>query len=216
MKYRIVLADDHILFREGLRSLLMNINDVEVVGESGNGREAVALCRELRPDLVIMDVAMPELNGIEAARKIKDENPEARIIALSMHSSKRFVLDMLQAGAMAYILKNAAFKELAAALSAVKLGRAYLSPAVASVVVEKIAAPRGGETDGPGLLTPREREILQLLAEGKKVTEIGDKLHVSAKTVQTHRRNIMGKLKVKSLPELTKFAIQHGLTTLET
>ncbi|MFH1137279.1 MAG: response regulator transcription factor [Pseudomonadota bacterium] len=215
MKFRIVLADDHNLFREGLRSLLQGIEGVEVIGEAENGRSAVLLCRELRPDLVIMDVAMPELNGIEAARLIMEDDPDARIIALSMHSSRRFVLDMLQAGAMAYLLKNSAFKELAAALAAVKSGRAYLSPAIAAVVVEKIASPDHEGGGGPGVLTAREREVLQLLAEGLKVTDIGAKLNVSVKTVQTHRRNIMAKIKVKSLPELTKFALQHGLTTLD-
>lgn len=215
-KYRIILADDHGMMREGLRSLLKDIPGTEVIGEADNGRDTVRLCRELSPDLVIMDVAMPELNGIEATRQIVGENSKVKIIALSMHSSKRFVLDMLQAGAVGYLLKNCAFKELAEALKTVRAGRAYISPAVASVVVEKIVSPSSGGFSMPMTITPREREVLQLLAEGRKVSDIAGRLHVSAKTVQTHRRNLMAKLNLYSLPELTKFAIQHGLTSLET
>lgn len=213
---RIVLADDHSMMREGLRSLLKDIPNTEVIGEAENGRDTVRLCRELNPDLVIMDVAMPELNGIEATRQIVHENPKTKVIALSMHSTKRFVLDMLQAGAVGYLLKNCAFKELADALSTVQSNRAYISPAVASVVVEKIVSPAGENSSMDPNLTPREREVLQLLAEGRKVTEVADMLHVSTKTVQTHRRNLMAKLNLYSLPELTKYAIQHGLTSLET
>lgn len=216
MNYRIVLADDHNMLREGLRSLLKDIPGTEVVGEADNGRDTVRLCHELSPDLVIMDVAMPELNGIEATRLIVSECPGTKVIALSMHSSKRFVLDMLQAGAVGYLLKNCAFKELADALAKVRDNRAYISPAVASVVVEKIVSPTVEESSALNSLTPREREVLQLLAEGKKVTEISSILNVSTKTVQTHRRNLMSKLNLYSLPELTKFAIQQGLTPLET
>jgi DNA-binding NarL/FixJ family response regulator len=163
-----------------------------------------------------MDVAMPELNGVEATRQILAETPSVRIIALSMHSTKRFVLDMIQAGAKGYLLKNCAFKELADAVSTVLAGRAYISPAVASVVMEKIVSPAKDEPTPDFNLTPREREVLQLLAEGKKVGEVARRLHVSMKTVQTHRRNLMAKLNLFSLPELTKFAIQHGLTSLDT
>jgi DNA-binding NarL/FixJ family response regulator len=164
-----------------------------------------------------MDVAMPELNGIEATRQIMAEGSGTKVIALSMHSTKRFILDMLQAGASGYLLKNCAFKELAEALATVQAGNAYISPSVASVVVEKLISPQAAEdTAVPHTLTPREREVLQLLAEGIKVSEVARKLHVSIKTVQTHRRNLMAKLNLYSLPELTKFAIQHGLTSLET
>jgi DNA-binding NarL/FixJ family response regulator len=210
------LADDHVMMREGLRALLKDIPGVQVSGEAENGRDAVRLCRELAPDLVIMDVAMPELNGVEATRQILAETPSVRIIALSMHSTKRFVLDMIQAGAKGYLLKNCAFKELADAVSTVLAGRAYISPAVASVVMEKIVSPAKDEPTPDFNLTPREREVLQLLAEGKKVGEVARRLHVSMKTVQTHRRNLMAKLNLFSLPELTKFAIQHGLTSLDT
>lgn len=217
MTNRILLADDHGMMREGLKALLENINDTQIVGEADNGRDTVKLCRELRPDLVIMDVAMPELNGIEATRQIMTECPGTKVIALSMHSTKRFILDMLQAGAQGYLLKNCAFKELAEALSTVRAGNAYISPSVASVVVEKLMAPQTAEdTAAPHALTPREREVLQLLAEGIRVSEVARKLHVSIKTVQTHRRNLMAKLNLYSLPELTKFAIQHGMTSLET
>ena len=216
MAYRIILADDHNMLREGLRSLLKDIPGTEVIGEADNGRDTVRMCLELDPDLVIMDVAMPELSGIEATRQIVREHPRTKVIALSMHSTKRFVLDMLQAGAVGYLLKNCAFKELADALSTVRSGRAYISPAVASIVVERIVSPKNGDASATHSLTPREREVLQLLAEGKRVTEVADTLHVSMKTIQTHRRNIMAKLNLFSLPELTKFAIQNGLTSLET
>ena len=215
LNYRIVLADDHNMLREGLRSLLKDIPGAEVVGEADNGRDTVRMCRELSPDLVIMDVAMPELNGIEATRQIVGENPRIKVIALSMHSTKRFVLDMLQAGAVGYLLKNCAFRELAQALETIKAGRAYISPAVASVVVEKIVSPASDVPSAAETLTPREREVLQLLAEGKRVSEAAKILHVSIKTIQTHRRNLMAKLNLFSLPELTKFAIQNGLTSLE-
>jgi two-component system response regulator NreC len=214
---RILLADDHGMMREGLKALLESIEDTEVVGEADNGRDTVRLCRELRPDIVIMDVAMPELNGIEATRQIMAEYSGTKVIALSMHSTKRFILDMLQAGASGYLLKNCAFKELADALATVLAGNAYISPSVASVVVERLISPQGAEESTvPNTLTPREREVLQLLAEGIKVSEVARKLHVSIKTVQTHRRNLMAKLHLYSLPELTKFAIQQGLTSLET
>ncbi|MBF0531122.1 MAG: response regulator transcription factor [Deltaproteobacteria bacterium] len=212
---RIVLADDHSMLREGLKSLLGAMPGITVVGEADNGRDAVRLCHELGPDLVIMDVATPELNGIEATRQIVANAAGTKVIALSMHSTKRFVLDMLQAGAVAYLLKNSAFRELAEAIATVRAGRAYISPAVASIVVERVAAPETSMTTGPFKLTPREREVLQLIAEGKKAHDVAAKLHLRTKTVQTHRRNIMAKLNMFTLPELTKYAIQQGLTSLE-
>ena len=215
MSIEIVLADDHILFREGLKSLLKEDPDLVIVGETGNGREAVELCRDLSPDIIIMDVTMPELNGIEACRKVTLECPETKVIAVSMHSSRRFVVDMLRAGAVGYLLKDCAFQELAIALSAVRSEKVYLSPSIASVVVERISDSSSDEVSMASQLTPREREVLQLLAEGRRTSEVASRLFLSVKTVQTHRRNIMDKLDLHSLPELTRYAIREGLITAE-
>ncbi|MBW1709366.1 MAG: response regulator transcription factor [Deltaproteobacteria bacterium] len=215
MSIRIVIADDHGLFREGLKSLLQEDPDLVIVGEAGDGRSAVKLCRKLAPNIIIMDVSMPELNGVEATRQIVTENPETKVIAVSMHSSKRFVLDMLQAGASGYLLKDSAFQELMMAISAVHSTQVYLSPAIASVVVEKIVKPAEISINTNFKLTPREREVLQLLTEGKKSTEIATRLNLSVKTVHTHRRNIMEKLDLHSVVELTKYAIREGLISTD-
>lgn len=211
MKSRLVLVDDHKLFLEGLKSLLREDPRVEIVGEADNGRDAVRLCGELLPDIVITDVAMPELNGIEAARQILDLSPRTKIIVLSMHSSRRFIVGMLKAGAVAYLLKHCAFQELTSAITAVLGNKVYLSPAIAGVVVDQVTSQAEiDRAELPGL-SPREIEVLQLLAEGKRAGEIADRLHLSVKTVQTHRRNIMEKLDLHNLAELTKYAIQEGL-----
>ncbi len=212
---RIVLADDHSLFREGLKSLLQENPDIDIIGETGDGRGAVRLCRDLSPDIIIMDVAMPELNGVEATRQIVKECPGVKIIAVSMHSSRRFVLDMLHAGASGYLLKDCAFTELTLAISAVQANQVYLSPSIASVVVEKIAVTGDSKNYVVSKLTPREQEILQLLAEGRNSLEIADRLHLSVKTIQTHRRNIMEKLNLHNLAELTKYAIREGLISTD-
>jgi two-component system, NarL family, response regulator NreC len=211
MKSRLVLVDDHMLFREGLKSLLREDPRVEIVGEAGNGRDAVRLCRELLPDIVITDVAMPELNGVEATCQILEQSPRTKIIVVSMHSSRRFVVGMLKAGAVGYLLKDCAFQELSSAITAVLENKVYLSPIIAGIVVDQVTAQGGiDRAELPGL-TPREIEVLQLLTEGKKASEIAGRLHVSIKTVQTHRRNIMEKLDLHNLADLTKYAIQKGL-----
>ncbi len=212
---RIIIADDHSLFREGLKSLLQEDPRIKIIGEAGDGRTAVRLCKDLAPDIVIMDVSMPELNGIEATRQIKADHPDSRVVAVSMHSSKRFVIDMLQAGASGYLLKDCAFQELTLAISAVSSGQVYLSPAITSIVVEKISGVPEINTNADLKLTPREREVLQLLAEGKKSSEVANRLHLSVKTVQTHRRNLMEKLGLHNLADLTKFAIRNGLISID-
>ena len=213
MKSRLVLVDDHMLFREGLKSLLREDPRVEIVGEAGNGRDAVRLCRELLPDIVITDVAMPELNGIEAARLILEQSPRTRIIVVSMHSGRRFVVGMLKAGAVGYLLKDCAFQELSSAITAVLDHKVYLSPAIAGILVDQVTSQDGiDRAEVPGL-TPREIEVLQLLTEGKKASEIANRLHLSVKTVQTHRRNIMEKLDLHNLADLTRYAIQKGLVS---
>ena len=189
---------------------------MEVIGEADNGRRAVELVDELAPDVVVMDIGMPELNGIEATRRIVHDHPHTRVIALSMHSDRRFLGEILKAGASGYLLKDGAFEELAGAIRTVIGNKMYLSPRIADVVVEDYVRhlPRG-EPSAFAALTPREREVLQLLAEGKATKQAAACLHVSVKTVETHRRQIMTKLDIHSVAELTKYAIREGLTTVE-
>ena len=217
MSIRILLADDHKITRQGLRSLLDKQSDMEVVAEAEEGRTTVRLVRELLPDVVIMDVTMPDLNGMEAARQITREFGNVRIVALSMHSDSLFVMEMLKSGASGYLLKDCAFEELARAIRAVVAGKTYLSPSISGVVVDDYLH-RLSKADFSGLdvLTSREREVLQLLAEGKSTKQIALKLHISVKTVETHRRQIMNKLDIHTVAELTKYAIRKGLTSLET
>ncbi len=216
MAVRILLAEDHRLVREGLRALLERHRDFEVVGEAENGRQALRLAAELRPDVVIMDVGMPELNGVGAARRLTAEFPAMRVIGLSMHADRRLVVEMLKAGASGYILKDCAFQELDRAVRSVASGQTYLGPAVAGLVVEDVARrPASADPSPLGTLSERQREVLQLLAEGRSTKEIAERLHVSPKTVETHRKRIMDKLRLFTLPELTKFAIREGLTGVE-
>lgn len=216
MTIKILVADDHQLVREGLRSLLENEPDLEVAGEAETGRKAVQLVRSLKPDLIIMDVSMPDLNGIEATRHIISECPEAKVLALSMHSDRRFVADILKAGASGYLLKDCAFEELVSAIRAVVIGQTYMSPGITGPVIQdylrRLSDP---DHSAASLLTPREREVLQLLAEGQTTKQMAGRLNVSVKTVETHRRRLMEKLRIFSVAELTKYAIREGLTSLE-
>jgi len=217
MSIRILLADDHKITRQGLRSLLDKEFDMEVVAEAEQGRTAVRLVRELSPQVVIMDVTMPDLNGVEAARQIVSEFPDVKIIALSMHSDSLFVTEMLRSGALGYLLKDCAFEELARAIRTVVAGKTYLSPSISGVVVnDYLHRLSKADFSGSEVLTDREREVLQLLAEGKSTKQIALKLHISVKTVETHRRQIMNKLDIYTVAELTKYAIRKGLTSLET
>jgi two-component system NarL family response regulator len=216
MSIRIVLVDDHQMFRDGLRSILVAQGGVEVIGETGDGNSAVEMVATLTPDVVIMDIGMHGLNGVEATRRIKAENPEVRVVALSTYSDKRYVLSMLEAGASGYVLKAAAVDEVCRAVRAAAEGKRYLSPDITGVVVDAhLGAPAQPGTSSSSLLGPREREILQLLAEGHSSPEIARRLHVATSTVETHRRNIMKKLDAHSIAELTKYAIREGLTPLE-
>lgn len=216
MRIKVLLVDDHKIVVDGLRALLGKTPDIEVVGEAVDGRAAVRLVRELSPEVVIMDVGMPDLNGIEATRQILSDSAAVKIVALSMHSDRRFVVEMLKAGASGYLLKDCAFDELVRAIRAVVLQQIYLSPMITDVVVKDYLNNLKEMPSAFSILTTREREVLQLLAEGKSTKNIASILHVSVKTVETHRQQIMKKLKRYSVAELTKFAIQEGLVSLET
>jgi DNA-binding NarL/FixJ family response regulator len=213
---KVLIADDHQIVRQGLRLLLEKEPDLEVVAEAEDGRTTVRLARELKPGVIIMDVAMPGLNGIEATRQIISESPATKVIALSMYADRRFVVNMLKAGASGYLLKDCAFEELTRAIRAVLSHKTYLSPGVTDILVKdcKLGAPMN-EVSAYALLTPREREVLQLMAEGKSTAKIADQLHVSVKTVESHRQQLMQKLNLRSVAELTKYAIREGLTSLE-
>ena len=214
MNIKVLIADDHQIVREGLRSMLEKEPGIKVVGEAEEGRTTLRLARELTPDVIIMDVAMPDLNGIEATRQIVAEFPTIKVIALSMHDDRRFVLNMIKAGAKGYLLKDSAFKDLAKAIRVVVANKTYLSSEIADIVVKDyLATSTSEESSAFHLLSPREREVLQLIAEGKTTNQIAEHLHISIKTVETHRAQLMAKLKVKGVAELTKYAIREGLTT---
>jgi two-component system response regulator NreC len=213
MPIRIVLADDHTILRNGLRLLLERHPDFSVVGEAANGREAVEIATRESPNVVVMDISMPILNGIEAARRITSELPKTAVIVLSVHSDEAYILRALKAGARGYLLKDSAEADLIQAVRAVSAGKAYFSPAVSKVLAEDyIRQVRQQGVDDPyELLTPRERELLQLIVELKPTKEIADLLHLSPHTVDTHRSNLMQKLNVHSIPELILYAVRKGL-----
>ena len=213
MSISILLADDHRIIRDGLRSLLSTMPDMEVVGEAENGRQALRIARKYNPDLVIMDISMPDLNGIEATRQILAESPGTKVLALSMHSDRQFVIQMFRAGVSGYLLKNGAFEELVLAIDTVRKNETYLSPKIAGVLVRDLLETTE-DNSASSVLTPREREVLQLIAEGRSTKEIASDLNVSVKTVETHRRQIMDKLELRSVAELTKFALREGITDL--
>ena len=215
MKIKILLVDDHQILRDGIRSLVKGYDDMEVIGEAADGREALDMVEKLSPDVVIMDISMPDLNGIDATRMIINEAPDVKVIALSMHHDKQFVSEIFKAGASGYLIKDSAFDELEHALRIVMSGQTYINPQIASLVVESLV--NQSVTPNPksfSLLTEREREVLQLIADGKSTKQIAIDLNVSSKTIESHRRQVMGKLNVRSVADLTKFAIREGLTTI--
>jgi len=211
---RVFLADDHTIVRDGLKYLLEADGDIRIVGEAGNGRDAVRAVRKLRPDVVIMDVVMADLNGIEATEQICREFPETRVIILSMQSSSESILRALRAGARGYLFKESAGRELIQAVHAVRAGHRYLSAKVSDQVVGACLSDEGLR-DPLSVLSNREREVLQLVAEGRTSAEIADKLFLSAKTVETYRSRLMRKLGIRDVSGLIKFAIRQGLTSLE-
>ena len=212
----ILLVDDHQMMRDGLRAVLERESDLHVSGEAADGRTALELCASLHPDVVVMDIGMPGLNGIEATRQVTAHYPRTRVVALSMNADRRYVHAMFEAGAWAYLVKSSASEELIRAIRAVAHDEKYVSPTVASAVLDTfVGGPKNAQRDPRSELSPREREVLQLLAEGMTSKEIAAKLDLAVSTIETHRKQIMAKLELRSVAELTKFAIRTGITTLE-
>jgi len=214
-KIRVLLADDHTLFRNGIRALLEDEQDFVIVGDAEDGREAVRLADQLKPHLVLMDIAMPLLNGLEATRQIKREHPEINVLVLTMYDHEEYFREMLQVGASGYIIKRAAATELVAAIRAVFNGESVLSPAITRLLLDDYLSHNAHEQENdPNSLTSREREVLQLIAEGKTSREIAEILHLSVKTVQSHRTSLMQKLDLHDRGDLIKYAIQKKIIEL--
>ena len=216
-KAKVLLVDDHVVVRQGLKALFADEPDIEVVGEASNGREALERLSDLEPDVVLMDISMPGLNGIEATRQIQQHHPETKVVVLSMHANEEYVFQVLQAGASGYVLKQSDSMEVLTAIRAAVAGGSFLSPPISRTVIDDYvrraeARGHGGE---PDLLTSREREVLQLLAEGRSNREIAEELSISIKTVETHRSNMMTKLDLSSKTELIKYALRKGWAMLD-
>jgi DNA-binding NarL/FixJ family response regulator len=216
MSTSIIIADDHTILRHGLVKLLQQEDDMEVIAQAQNGISTVELARELSPDVIVMDVGMPDLNGVGATEQILRDQPHIKILALSMHSGKKFVASMLKAGAVGYLLKDCALEELVKAIRTIVNGKTYLSPTIANIVVENyVRNAADTESSAFSVLSQREREVLQLMAEGNTTKQIALRLHISPKTVEGHRLRIMDKLNMDNIAQLTKYAIQEGLTSPE-
>ena len=212
MSTRVLLVDDHQVVRDGLRSYLKAEADITVVGEAENGAQAIDAARTLQPDIVIMDITMPDLNGVGATKEILRLNDDTEVIALSMQADKRFVIEMLEAGASGYVTKHAPMEEVVLAIRAAMSGKKYLSPDIAHYLIEDRLNSSEGVSSNTKTISNREREVLQLVAEGKSTKEIANFLHLSEKTVSGHRQSIMTKLGLHSIAALTKYAIREGLT----
>ena len=216
-KIRILIVDDHTILRAGIRALLELYPDMQVVGEAGDGETALLRCRELQPDVVLMDIAMPGMNGLAATRQLVESCPHSRVLILTQHENKEYILPALKVGAAGYILKRAADTELVTAIRAVAAGKSYLDPNVTGVVVEGLRQRRAAAPEDPyETLSDREREVLLLLAQGRILREIGETLHLSPKTVDFHRANVMEKLGLKSRTELVQYAMRRGLGDVAT
>ena len=214
---RIILADDHEILREGLRGILQKYPDIQIIAEAENGTRTIELARELSPDVVIMDITMPDLNGIEATRQILRDVPSVKIIALSMHSDREFIERMLHVGASGYLLKHCASRELITAIRMVRAGKYYLSQTIKDISIDQILTRKKESPLSPlSMLTSKERQVLQMVAEGHPTKYIADKLHVTENTIEKHRQHIMDKLGLHSIAELTKYAIREGFTSLDT
>lgn len=214
-KIRIILVDDHNIVRSGLKNLLENEEGMVIVGEVGTGIRAISLCRELQPDIVIMDVAMPDMNGMEATRKIMARMPNTKVLALSMHSDRRFVSHMFDAGASGYMLKDCALEELAYAIRSIMSSKVYISPSIGGIIVDNYMNRQKDVGTKTTFLTHREKEVLQLISEGKTTKKAAEMLCLSSKTIDSHRKNIMDKLDIHTVAELTKYALREGMTSLD-
>lgn len=215
MSIKIILADDHTMLRYGLSRSLELEEDIDIVGQATNGHLTIELVKELSPDVVVMDIGMPDLNGIEATRRITKDHPNVKVVGLSMYSSDKYVREMFRAGASGYLLKNCTFEELIDAIRTVADGKTFISPSISDMVVKEYASKSIDDKSVFSLLTQREREVLQLFAEGKTTKQVGRCLHISPKTVEAHRLRIMDKLDIDNIAQLTKYAIQEGLTEAE-
>ncbi len=212
MSIRVLLVDDHRLVREALSDALQKDAEIEIVGQAGDARTAIEQFRALKPDAAVIDIGLPDLNGMELAARLKDIDSTVRIVALSAHADKRFVTEMLHAGASAYVVKSAAGTELVRAIHAVTAGQSYFCPEIAGALVAEVR--RSDPWGGAPRLARREREVLRMIAQGMRSQEIGDQLHISVGTVEVHRRNIMRKLDLHTIAELTKYAIREGIASL--
>lgn len=206
-----ILADDHLLFRAGLRSMLQNWPDFEIVGEANDGHQAIRLVQDLKPDVLLLDISMPGLNGIEALRKLREIGSPTRIVILSMHSDRHYVTESIKAGARGYLLKDSTLDELVAGIRAVVRGEVYLSSCIAGVLVNDYVSLSSAVSGPAEILTSREREVLQLIAEGRSTKDAASLLNISVKTIETHRKRIMDKLGVHSVAELTRYAIREKI-----
>ncbi len=213
MKIRILLVDDHAILRDALRVMLEQEDDLEIVAEAGDGQTAIDLATQHKPDIILMDAAMPGMGGAEATRRLMRSNPKAKVLALSAYTDKRFVTEMMDAGAISYVAKSAASEKLLEAIHSTAQGKSYLCPEVSAALLDSMRSAKSARSMGKTHLGRREREVLGLLADGKTSPEIGDQLHIAPSTVDVHRRNIMRKLDIHSVAELTKFAIREGLTS---
>lgn len=214
---KVLLVEDHIVVRQGIKALLSDEPDIQIVGEADNGREALALVDTLQPNVVLMDISMPGMNGIEATRQVRQRHPEVKVVVLSMHANEEYVFQVLRAGASGYVLKQSDSSEVLTAIRAALAGGSFLSPPISQAVINDYVqrAESRGRGDDLDLLTSREREVLQLLAEGLSNREIAEQLSISIKTVETHRGNMMNKLGVSSKTELVKYALRKGWATLD-
>ena len=215
-KIRVVVADDHTILRQGIKALLDNQEEIEVVGEAKDGREAIKAIEELSPDVILMDIAMPGLNGLEATRRIKKKFPMTKVVVLTMHTNEEYIFQILNAGADGYLVKETAFQDLISAINSVHRGEAFMSPSISKkVMTDYIQRAQGEEKVGFDTLTTREREILQLVAEGNSNKKIAEVLFISPKTVETHRAHIMDKLNIHDRAGLIKYAIRKGMINLD-
>lgn len=215
-KIRLLLVDDHPVVRKGIRSCLVSLENLEIVGEAVDGQEAIAKVKELSPEVVLMDIDMPKMSGLEATRQLRKDFPAVRVLILSVHSNKQYVLQIIQSGAQGYVLKDASPADLVRAIEAVSGGEAFFSPDVSQIVLNQYLAEAGqGEENGSGRLTSREREVLAMIAEGQSNKEMASKLGVGVRTIETHRERVMDKLNIHTVAGLTKYAIANGIAQLE-